>query len=230
MNRAGKTAVRAARAMRTDPSSTRLTQDFENVAAELRHLVEKEHAVVREADLAWARMLAAADERDVRDRVMRRAERPLGQQPRAGRQESGDRVDRRRLERLLERQRRQDRRDSPRHHRLARAGRADHQHVVAARGGDLERAARQRLAVDVREVAVERRVAAAEGGGMAAVTARNAIGSFRRRDGFGERSHGIELEPVDDRGFAAVGDAAGAARDSRWRRAAAAIGSTPRAG
>ena len=110
MNRAGKTAVRAARAMRTEPSSTRLAKDFEHVTAELRHLVEEEHAVVREADLAGPRMLPAADERHVRDRVMRRPERALGQQSRAGRQEPGHGMDRRRLERLVERQRREDRR------------------------------------------------------------------------------------------------------------------------
>ena len=64
--------------------------------------------MVREADLAGTWMLTAADERDVRDRVMRRPERAFGQQPRAGWQEPGDGVDGRRLERLVERQRRED--------------------------------------------------------------------------------------------------------------------------
>ena len=42
--------------------------------------------MVRERDLAGPRDAAAADQRDVRDRVMRRAERPRRQQTRAGRQ------------------------------------------------------------------------------------------------------------------------------------------------
>ena len=45
----------------------------------------------------------------------------------------------------------------PRHHRLAGAGRADHQHVVAAGRGDFERAPRERLTADVGEVRRRRR-------------------------------------------------------------------------
>ena len=78
MKRAGKTAVRAARAIVTAPFFERLPQHLEHVAAELEHLVEKEHAVMREAHLARPRLRAAADQRRVRDRVMRRAERALG--------------------------------------------------------------------------------------------------------------------------------------------------------
>ena len=54
--------------MRTHAFLERLSQDLEHVPAELRHLVEKQHAVVREADLAGARQCAAADQRDVGDR------------------------------------------------------------------------------------------------------------------------------------------------------------------
>ena len=86
----------------------RLAQHLEHVPAELRHFVEKQHAVMREADLARPRLLAAADERDVRDRVMRRAERPLGDQAVPGGEQAGDRVDGRDLERLVEDERRQD--------------------------------------------------------------------------------------------------------------------------
>ena len=55
----------------------RLPQHLEDMPAELRHLVEKQHAVVRQADLAGPRVRPAADERDVRNRVVRRAERTL---------------------------------------------------------------------------------------------------------------------------------------------------------
>ena len=115
MNRAGKTAVRAALAIRTAALFDRLSEHFEHVPAELGHLVEEQHAVVRQADLARPRVLPAADERHIRDRVVWRSKRPLGQQTRARRQESGHGVDRRRFERLVEGQRRQDGRDAPRH-------------------------------------------------------------------------------------------------------------------
>ena len=54
----------------------RLAQHLEHVAAELEHLVEEEHAVVGEAHFAGPRLRSAADERRVRDRVMRCAKRP----------------------------------------------------------------------------------------------------------------------------------------------------------
>ena len=72
-----------------------LAKHFEHVTAELGHLVEEEHSVVREADLAGTRVLAAADERHVRDGVMRSTERPLAKQSCARRQETGDGMDRR---------------------------------------------------------------------------------------------------------------------------------------
>ena len=77
MKRAGKTAVRAARAIVTRPFLERLAQHFEHVPAELEHLVEEQHAVMGEADLARPRLRSAADQRGVRDRVVRRAKRPL---------------------------------------------------------------------------------------------------------------------------------------------------------
>ena len=51
------------------------------MTAEFEHLVEKQHAVVREAHFARPRLRAAADERGIRDRVMRRAERAIAQEP-----------------------------------------------------------------------------------------------------------------------------------------------------
>ena len=63
MNRAGNTAVRAARATTTRAVFERLAQDFERAAVELRQLVEEQHAVVGEADLAGPRHAAAADQR-----------------------------------------------------------------------------------------------------------------------------------------------------------------------
>jgi hypothetical protein len=69
-NRAGKTAVHA--------------------AIELRHLVEKQHAVVREGDLSRPWNRAAADERNVRDGVVRCAKGARRQEAACGRQRAGD--------------------------------------------------------------------------------------------------------------------------------------------
>ena len=57
-----------------------------------------------------------------------------------------------RLDRFLERKLRQNGRQPLRQHRLSRAGRANHQNVVAARGGDFERAFRLRLPANVAEI------------------------------------------------------------------------------
>jgi hypothetical protein len=65
-------------------------------------------------------------------------------------------MDGRHFQRLVEGERRENAREPARHHGLARAGRADHQRVVPAGGGDLQRPSRERLPVDVREVAVHR--------------------------------------------------------------------------
>ena len=63
-------------------------------------------------------------------------------------------MDFRRLDRFLQRHRRDDRGDAFREHRLARAGRADHQHVVPASDRDLHRALDVSLAFDVGEIDV----------------------------------------------------------------------------
>ena len=56
------------------------------------------------------------------------------------------------VDRLVERERGQDSRHTPGHHRLARTRRADDEQVVAARTGDFNRPAREELAADIRQV------------------------------------------------------------------------------
>ena len=83
---------------------------------------------------------------------MRRAEGPLRDE--AGRrvQHAGHGVNLGRLQRLLESERRQDRRQPFGQHRLARSGRADHEDVMAARRGDLESALGRLLPAHVFEI------------------------------------------------------------------------------
>jgi len=70
-----------------------LAERFEHVPAELGQLVEEEHAVVRERDLAGSRNRAAADETGIGHGVMGRAERPLLDEPLPGSEPARDGVD-----------------------------------------------------------------------------------------------------------------------------------------
>ena len=94
MNRAGKVAVRAARAIVTQPSSS----GWRSTSSTRR---SNSGISSRNSTPWWARLIspgprlrAAADQRDVGDGVVRRAERPLAQQADAGRQQAAHRVDR----------------------------------------------------------------------------------------------------------------------------------------
>ena len=104
------------------------------------------------ADFAGRGRRAAADQAGVADRVMRRAERPDGQERLAGLQPADGAVDPRGFDRLDGRQVGQDRRHPLGQHRLARAGRAEHQDVVSAGGGDGQRPLGHLLAADVGEI------------------------------------------------------------------------------
>ena len=129
-----------------------LAQGLQHGAAEFGQLVEEEHAVMGEADLAGFGRAAAADDGGHRGGVVRGAEgaragdAALVEQAREG-------VDHRGLERLGRLQRREDAGQAGGEHGFAAAGRADHQDVVAAGGGDLERAFGLFLAAHVAEIA-----------------------------------------------------------------------------
>ena len=70
----------------------------------------------------------------------------------ASREQPGHGPDMRDLQRLLNREGREDARQAPGEHGLAGARRPDHEEVVAPRRRDLQRAAGERLAPDLREV------------------------------------------------------------------------------
>jgi hypothetical protein len=115
---------------------------------EFRELVQKQYAVMRERDLAGLGAQAAADKCGHACGMVRSAERPAARQRALG-DLAGDRGDHRNFEQLLRRERRQDRGQPRGQHRFARTGRADHQKIVAACRGDLERALRALLALNV---------------------------------------------------------------------------------
>src|SRR3954469_3485385 len=85
---------------------------------------------------------------------MRRPEWTRAKQSDLRRQESRDGMNRGDLERLVEVERRKNARRALRHHRLAGSGRTREQHVVAAGGGDLQRAACGHLSAHIGKVTV----------------------------------------------------------------------------
>ena len=108
----------------------------------------------------------------VADRVVRRAEGTDGQQRLAGLQPAHGAVDPRGFDRFAGRQVGQDRRHPLGQHRLAGAGRAEHQEVVPAAGGHGQRPLGHLLAADVGEIDVV--------GGQACGTARRAARAAAR--------------------------------------------------
>ena len=145
---------RAARGAGDDdlPLFERLAQGLENALGEFGQLVHEEHAVMGEADLAGMGNAAAADQARIGGGVMGRAERPLGDEPPLGGQEPPHAPHHGHLDRLVQREWRQDAREATGEHRFPRARRPQHDHVVRPRGGDLERALGVGVTPDVGEV------------------------------------------------------------------------------
>ena len=130
----------------------RLPQHFEHAAPEFGQLIEEQHAVVGQRHLARPGRLPAADHGNLRSRMMRSAKRPPGHQPARHARLARHGVYLGRFERLFARKRRQDRRQTPCEHRLARTRRTDHDDVVPSRRGDLQRTFHMRLAPHVGEI------------------------------------------------------------------------------
>jgi len=107
---------------------------------------------MRETDFTGPRWRSTTDQTSGRDRVMRRAKRPAGQEAAARRKCPGDGVNFRRHDRFLERETRQDRRQPFRQHGFSRSGRPDHQDVVTPGGSDFQRPLRLGLAANVAEI------------------------------------------------------------------------------
>jgi len=130
----------------------RLAQRLARGPGELRQLVEEQHAVVGERDLAGSGDLAPADQAGDRDGVVGGAERADPDEAGAGAEEAGGGEHLGDLERLVLLERRQQAGQAPGQHGLAGAGRAGEEQVVGAGGGDLQGPAGLVLAADVGEV------------------------------------------------------------------------------
>ena len=129
----------------------RLAERVQHLALELRQFVEEEDAEMSQADFAWFGADAAADERCHACRMVRVAERTAAAD-RAVLQFAGEALDHRDFERFAGVERGQEAGQACRQHRLAGAGRTQHQQIVAAGGCDFECALCGLLALHVAQV------------------------------------------------------------------------------
>ena len=130
----------------------RFAQDFERAPVPFGQLVEEQHAVVRERDLARPRFGATADQRNRAGGVVRRCGYGPLAPARRVQAAAADRGDRRGFQCFGFAGFRQQSGQARRQQRLAAARRADQQQVVTAGGRDFERAPRMRLAAHVAHV------------------------------------------------------------------------------
>jgi hypothetical protein len=155
----GRHRDRALRAADRDEAVLeRLAHGLERIAAELRQLVEEQHAEMRERDFTGPHVGAAAEQTRGRARVVRRAQRSrFGTRQREARR--GVHLQDR--EALGRRRRWQDARHPAQQGTLAGAGWADEQQVVLSGSRDAQRAFRRRIAADVAELGARFRAARA---------------------------------------------------------------------
>ncbi|MCY1286997.1 hypothetical protein D9M70_359800 [compost metagenome] len=132
----------------------RFAQDLQDLAVELGELVEEEHALVSQGDLAGLRSAATANQRRARGTVVRVAKGPLGPGPQ--RCVAGHRVDGRHFQRFVFLQGRQQAGEPAGEQGLAGAGRAAEQQVVRAGRGHQQAALGGDLALHLGEVGVGR--------------------------------------------------------------------------
>ncbi len=173
---------------------------------------------MRQRNLARPGRVAATHQRGGAGAVVRRAKGPLA--PVLGPKAPGQRSHRRRFQRLLVVQSRQDAGQALRQHRLARARRAAHEQAVRARCGDLERPPRPGLALYIGQIGqvegLHRRRALQQGPAI------GVRGLGQRRTGGRKALHHIEqmVRPVHAR-LAHQGGFFGAARrqhqSGAWR-------------
>jgi hypothetical protein len=129
----------------------RLAQRIEHLRIELGQLVEKQHAEMGKRRFAGTRPRAAADQSRHARRMMRRTEGAIAADASPG-EIAGKTADHAHFEHLRRLERRQDRGQSPRQHRFAGTRRPDQQKLMTSGRGQLERALRGLLPLDVLEV------------------------------------------------------------------------------
>lgn len=112
-----------------------LAQHFKRCFVKLWQLISKQNAVMCKTYLTWLWRCAASYQRYLRDCMVRSTERALGYERRVCCQLACNGVYLRCLQAFCQRQRRQNARQTLRHHALARAWRTHHYEVMTSRRG-----------------------------------------------------------------------------------------------
>ena len=116
-----------------------LAQGLKGRFAKFGQLVQKQHTPVCKTHLAGARVSAAAYQRHIGNSVVRRTKRAHAHKPSLWRKLARNAVYLGNFKRFLKIQRRQDGGQALGQHGFATAGRADKQHIVAARSRHFQR-------------------------------------------------------------------------------------------
>src|SRR5947199_5121565 len=131
-----------------------LAHDFQRRSFKLGQLIEKQNTIVSDAYFTGIRKRAATKQANVAYSVMRITKRSRRDERSFRIEQASDAMDLRRLNRFLERQRRNNGRNTFGQHRFSRPGRADHQSVVTAGDGHFNRALHVALTLDITEIDV----------------------------------------------------------------------------
>ena len=163
-----------------------LAQGFEHAAVEFGEFVEEQHAVVRQADFAWARGAATAHQRRRGGRVVRRTHG--AQAPAFGPEAAFDGMHGGAFEGFVIVHGGQQAGQALGEHGFAGAGRAIEEQRVLPAGGDFERPAGLDLAFDIGQIGVGRGVEEGFAGvrrdeGVAAQVGDHRQQAGRREDG-----------------------------------------------
>lgn len=181
----------------------RLAEDFESGAAKFRHFVEKEDAVVGEAEFTGTRdACAAASKADVADGVVGRAKGASIHEALAL-ELAGSGVDACGFQRFFKGHGGKNGGDSSGEHAFAGAGRTDHQDVVSASGGNFESSFDRGLAGDLGKV--DAGGIGSGGGGFGDMTEdEGRFCAFEDGDQVGEVFYGVDVDAADDAGLGSV--------------------------
>ena len=133
---------------------------------------------------------------------MRCAKGALREQALTSLKRAGYRMNRGALQRFIEGERREDRAEPSGQHRLAGAGRTRQQEVMAAGGGNFERATSQELTANIRKIAFSR--IGISNGGRSRQRARRSFRLIQGINGIRQRLRDADVQPLDDRGFGGI--------------------------
>src|SRR5574344_1415834 len=133
----------------------RLAENLQHLPTEFRQLIEKQHSIVRQRNLARLGVGASANQRHIRNGMVRRTERALRHQRRFPSYQSRHRMYFGGFKRLTQRQRRQYGRYSFCQHRFSGTRRANHYNIMTTSGSHLKGAFNAFLTPHIRKIGIK---------------------------------------------------------------------------